>query len=111
MSDTDKQEKPRRKLREGFVVSDKMDKTIVVETSHVRQHPLYKKRLERRKKLKAHDEDESATHGDRVLIEETRRRAADKCWRLVEILERSPDFAGSELEESITGEGDTDDTI
>ncbi len=111
MSDTENENRPQRKRRVGVVVSDKMDKTIVVETSHVRQHPLYKKRMERRKKLKAHDENESATHGDRVLIEETRPLAAGKCWRLMEILERSPDFAGSELEESITGEGDPDDTI
>ena len=78
-----------RKVREGLVVSDKMDKTVVVEVEDRVKHPLYGKVIRRSTKIKAHDEANSAGVGDRVLIMETRPLSATKHWRLVEILERA----------------------
>ena len=78
-----------RKTREGLVVSDKMNKTIVVAVEDRVQHPLYGKTLRRTNKLKAHDEDNTAGIGDRVLLMETRPLSATKRWRLVEIIERA----------------------
>ncbi|HEX7105265.1 MAG TPA: 30S ribosomal protein S17 [Acidothermaceae bacterium] len=78
-----------RKVREGLVVSDKMDKTVVVEVEDRVKHPLYGKVLRRTSKLKAHDEQNSAGVGDRVLLMETRPLSATKRWRLVEILEKA----------------------
>ena len=78
-----------RKVREGIVVSDKMDKTITVEVSNRVKHGMYSKVLSRSSKLKAHDEQNSAGMGDRVLIMETRPMSATKRWRLVEILEKA----------------------
>ena len=78
-----------RKTREGLVVSDKMDKTVVVAVEDRVQHPLYKKTLRRTNKLKAHDEQNSCGVGDRVLLMETRPLSATKRWRVVEILERA----------------------
>ena len=78
-----------RKVREGVVVSDKMDKTITVEVSDRVKHGLYSKVLSRSSKLKAHDEANTAGMGDRVLIMETRPLSATKRWRLVEILEKA----------------------
>lgn len=78
-----------RKVREGVVVSDKMDKTITVEVSNHVKHGMYSKVLSRSHKLKAHDEANSAGMGDRVLIMETRPLSATKRWRLVEILEKA----------------------
>jgi small subunit ribosomal protein S17 len=78
-----------RKVREGVVVSDKMDKTITVEVSNRVKHGMYSKVLSRSHKLKAHDEANSAGMGDRVLIMETRPLSATKRWRLVEILEKA----------------------
>ena len=90
MSETT-QQKPRgeRKVREGLVVSDKMDKTIVVTLEDRVKHPLYGKVLRRSSKVKAHDEGEIAGVGDLVLITETRPLSATKRWRVVEILERA----------------------
>ncbi|MET7467606.1 30S ribosomal protein S17 [Micromonospora sp. NPDC005686] len=79
----------RRKVREGLVVSDKMDKTIVVEVEDRVKHALYGKIMRRTRKLKVHDEQNSAGLGDRVLIMETRPLSATKRWRLVEILEKA----------------------
>jgi small subunit ribosomal protein S17 len=79
----------RRKVREGIVVSDKMDKTVVVEVEDRVKHPLYGKVLRRTSRLKAHDENNSAGIGDRVSIMETRPLSATKRWRLVEIVERA----------------------
>ncbi|TDC34783.1 30S ribosomal protein S17 [Micromonospora sp. 15K316] len=79
----------RRKVREGLVVSDKMDKTVVVEVEDRVKHALYGKIMRRTSKLKAHDEQNSAGIGDRVLIMETRPLSATKRWRLVEILEKA----------------------
>ena len=73
-----------RKTRVGVVVSDKMDKTIVVAVKDSVQHPLYKKILKRTKKFKAHDENNEAGIGDRVEIMETRKISKDVNWRLVE---------------------------
>ena len=78
-----------RKTREGFVVSDKMDKTIVVEIKTRVRHPLYGKIMNRTNKLKAHDENNECGTGDRVRVMETRPLSRDKRWRLVEILEKA----------------------
>jgi small subunit ribosomal protein S17 len=78
-----------RKTRRGYVVSDKMNKTIVVEVEDRVKHPLYGKVIRRSTKVKAHDEQNSAGIGDLVLIAETRPLSATKNWRLVEILEKA----------------------
>ncbi len=78
-----------RKTREGLVVSDKMDKTVVVAVEDRVQHPLYKKTLRRTSKLKAHDERNGCGVGDRVLLMETRPLSTTKRWRVVEILEKA----------------------
>jgi small subunit ribosomal protein S17 len=82
-------ERNRRKVREGLVVSDKMDKTVVVSVEDRVKHALYGKVMRRTSKLKAHDEANEAGIGDRVLIAETRPLSATKRWRLVEILEKA----------------------
>jgi small subunit ribosomal protein S17 len=81
-------ERSRRKVREGLVVSDKMEKTVVVEVEDRVKHPLYGKVMRRTSKLKAHDEKQCGI-GDRVLLMETRPLSATKRWRVVEILERA----------------------
>ena len=81
--------RPHRKTRRGYVVSDKMDKTVVVEVEDRVKHPLYGKVMKRTSKVKAHDEQNSAGIGDLVLIMETRPLSATKRWRLVEILEKA----------------------
>jgi small subunit ribosomal protein S17 len=78
-----------RKVREGLVVSDKMNKTIVVAVEDRFKHPLYGKVVRRTNKLKAHDETNAAGIGDRVLLMETRPLSATKRWRMVEILEKA----------------------
>jgi len=78
-----------RKTREGMVVSDKMEKTIVVELEDRVKHPRYSKVIRRTTKVKAHDENGTAGVGDRVLLAETRPLSATKRWRLVSILERA----------------------
>ena len=78
-----------RKTRIGMVVSDKMEKTVVVSIERRVQHPVYGKMIRRTKKLKAHDEENSAKTGDTVRIMETRPLSKDKRWRLVEIIERA----------------------
>ena len=78
-----------RKTRIGTVVSDKMDKTIVVAVEDSYQHPLYKKTMKRTYKLKAHDENNECGIGDRVMIMETRPLSKDKRWRVVEIIEKA----------------------
>jgi small subunit ribosomal protein S17 len=79
----------RRKVREGLVVSDKMNKTVVVAVEDQVKHPLYGKVLRRTSKLKAHDEQNACGVGDRVLLMETRPLSATKRWRVVEILEKA----------------------
>ena len=78
-----------RKTREGYVVSDKMNKTVTVEVEDRVQHPLYGKTIRRTKKVKAHDEANSAGVGDRVLLMETRPLSATKRWRVVSIIEKA----------------------
>ena len=82
-------ERNARKEMIGKVVSDKMDKTIVVAVETYKEHPLYKKRIKQTKKFKAHDEKNEAKIGDTVRIMETRPLSKDKRWRLVEIVERA----------------------
>lgn len=83
------EEKKLRKTFVGVVTSNKMDKTIVVTVSEKRLHPIYKKYVTWSKKYKAHDENNSVNEGDRVKIIESRPISKDKCWRLLEILERA----------------------
>ena len=78
-----------RKERNGVVVSDRMEKTVVVSVEHTVMHPKYKKYLRRRTKVKAHDENNQCHVGDRVVIVESRPLSRDKRWRVSRILERS----------------------
>ena len=78
-----------RKERVGLVVSDKMDKTVVVLISDKSKHPLYKKTITKSKRIKAHDENNECRVGDRVLLMETRPMSKDKRWRVVEIIEKA----------------------
>jgi small subunit ribosomal protein S17 len=89
MTNTDAIERGMRKTRLGRVVSDKMQKTVVVAIERRVPHPVYGKMVTRTKKLKAHDEENSAKTGDLVRIAETRPLSKDKRWRLVEIVERA----------------------
>jgi small subunit ribosomal protein S17 len=82
-------ERGRRKVREGLVVSDKMNKTVVVAVEDQVKHPLYGKVMRRTSKLQAHDEQNACGVGDRVLLMETRPLSATKRWRVVEILEKA----------------------
>lgn len=83
------EERNLRKTRVGVVVSDKMDKTIVVAVRDNVRHPLYNKIVKKTYKLKAHDENNEAHEGDKVKVMETRPLSKDKRWRLVEILEKA----------------------
>lgn len=83
------EERAMRKTRTGKVVSDKMDKTIVVAIETSVKHPLYKKIIKRTYKLKAHDENNECAIGDKVKVMETRPLSKDKRWRLVEIIEKA----------------------
>ncbi|AOZ93367.1 30S ribosomal protein S17 [Paenibacillus crassostreae] len=83
------EERNARKVQFGKVVSDKMDKTIVVAIETHKKHNLYHKRIKYTKKFKAHDENNTAKIGDIVKIMETRPLSKDKCWRLVEIVEKA----------------------
>ena len=92
MADTNKQsatERSTRKTRVGLVVSDKMQKTVVVAIERRVPHPVYGKMMTRTTRLKAHDEENSAKAGDTVRIMETRPMSKDKRWRLVEIVSRA----------------------
>ncbi|MET7987284.1 MULTISPECIES: 30S ribosomal protein S17 [unclassified Streptomyces] len=84
-----KTERGFRKTREGLVVSDKMDKTVVVAVEDRVKHALYGKVIRRTSKLKAHDEQNAAGVGDRVLLMETRPLSSTKRWRIVEVLEKA----------------------
>ena len=78
-----------RKTRVGVVVSDKMDKTVVVSVNRRVQHPLYGKIMKRTSKFKAHDEQNACGIGDTVKVIETRPISKDKCWRVVEIIQKA----------------------
>lgn len=82
-------ERKLRKTRSGKVVSDKMDKTIVVAVVTTKRHPLYKKIMKTTKKYMVHDENNEAKIGDTVVIMETRPLSKDKCWRLVKVVEKA----------------------
>ncbi len=83
------QERSARKVREGLVVSDKMDKTVVVAVERLKRHPLYGRVQRVTKRFKAHDEKNEFNVGDRVRIMETRPISKDKCWRVLELVERA----------------------
>jgi small subunit ribosomal protein S17 len=89
MSERNDATRSARKVREGVVVSDKMDKTVVVMVEQRVKHPLYGKVMTKSERLKAHDEANEAGVGDRVRVMETRPTSATKRWRLVEILEKA----------------------
>ena len=89
MTNENATERNARKSRTGLVVSDKMDKTVVVAIERRVPHPIYGKMITRTKRLKAHDEENSAKVGDTVRIVETRPLSKDKRWRLLEIVERA----------------------
>ena len=82
-------ERNERKTKIGKVVSDKMDKTVVVAVEDIEQHTLYKKSIKKTVKFKAHDENNDAHIGDTVSLMETRPLSKSKCWRVVKILERA----------------------
>lgn len=82
-------ERGNRKVRQGKVVSDKMDKTIVVSIEDSVKHPLYKKVIKRTSKLKVHDENNECSIGDKVKVMETRPLSRDKRWRLVEVIKKA----------------------
>lgn len=82
-------ERSRRKVRVGVVVSDKMEKTVVIRVDGQRRHPLYAKSVRRTSKLQAHDDTNEARIGDTVRVMETRPLSKSKRWRVVEILERA----------------------
>ncbi|PKM90552.1 MAG: 30S ribosomal protein S17 [Firmicutes bacterium HGW-Firmicutes-12] len=79
-----------RKTMTGTVVSNKMDKTVVVAIENYRRHPMYKKTIKRTKKYKAHDEENTCNTGDKVKIMETRPLSKEKRWRIVKIIEKAP---------------------
>ena len=83
------EERNLRKSRIGLVISDKMDKTVVVAVVFKVKHPLYKKYITQTKKFKAHDEENACGIGDKVKIVETRPLSKDKCWRVAEIIEKA----------------------
>jgi len=82
-------ERNNRKIREGIVVSDKMDKTVVVALERMIMHPMYKKRVRSTKKYKAHDEKNMCGVGDKVRMMETKPLSKNKRWRVVEIIEKA----------------------
>ena len=82
-------ERNNRKVREGIVVSDKMDKSSVIKVERKMKHPIYGKFLKRSTKFMAHDEKNECRIGDRVRIMETRPLSKNKCWRLIEIVEKA----------------------
>lgn len=89
-----------RKELVGIVLSDKMQKTIVVQTRRKARHPLYGKVIEKAEKFKAHDEKNEAKIGDTVRIVETRPLSKDKCWRLVEVINRGRTSSTTDLKET-----------
>ena len=94
---------PKRKLK-GIVVSDKMQKTVVVEVERMKKHSKYKKRYKMSKRYKAHDEKETYKLGDRVIIEECRPISKDKRWRVIGKVEQSKKQEPEEKQEKLTDE-------
>jgi small subunit ribosomal protein S17 len=89
VSETTSTERGRRKVRTGVVMSDKMDKTVLVRIDRSFRHPLYQKTVKRSSKLAAHDEQNDAHEGDTVRVMETRPLSRTKRWRVVEVVERA----------------------
>jgi small subunit ribosomal protein S17 len=89
MSEVQEETRGRRKVRTGFVISDKMEKTVVVQVSDLTQHRLYKKTIQRRVRFKVHDEENVCGIGDLVKIMETRPISKEKRWRVVEVVEKA----------------------
>ena len=83
------EERNKRKMTEGIVVSDKMDKTVVIQVQTLVKHPLYGKVMKRTKKFKVHDENNECKIGDRIRVMETRPLSKDKRWRLVEVTKKA----------------------
>ena len=81
--------KTNKKVRTGFVTSDKMDKTVTVAVERKTQHPMYKRVIKKTKKYKAHDEENKCNEGDKVRIIETRPLSKDKRWRVLEIIKKA----------------------
>lgn len=106
-------ERGRRKTEVGTVISDKMDKTVVVRVERLVQHPKYKKVVKRFSKYKAHDEQNECKVGDKVLIVETRPLSKTKRWRVMRILEKAPELVPEvreeELVEEVMGDDKADD--
>ena len=100
-----------RKTKVGRVVSDKMDKTIVVSVERLTRHPLYKRVIRLTTKFKAHDEANEAHIGDTVLIEESRPLSATKRWRLVEVIQRAGDHGASAELELIAQDAEVSEAI
>ncbi len=92
-------EQAHRKIRVGTVVSDKMDKTIIVKVERMAEHPLYGKRIKRAKKYAAHDVNNECKIGDQVRIGETRPLSKTKRWELLEIVRRAPVFGNENVAE------------
>ena len=92
------------KVRTGIVVSDKMDKTIIVRVERMAEHPLYGKRIKRAKKYAAHDAENVCAVGDEVKIRETRPLSKTKRWELVEIMRKAPVFGSNETLEEVSEE-------
>ena len=89
-----------RKTRVGTVVSDRMEKTVVIKVDRMAKHSLYGKPVLRSKKFMAHDEEETCRIGDKIRIEETRPLSRHKRWKVVEIIERAPVLGGSQDQEA-----------
>src|SRR2546426_2800356 len=106
MTGANNQVQTKRKTKVGGVVSDKMDKTIVVSVERIARHPLYKRVIRLTTKFKAHDELNDAHTGDTVMIEESRPLSATKRWRLIEVVTRAGEQAGEQIlaEEAATEE-------
>ena len=109
MTATTPETQTRRKTKVGRVVSDKMDKTIVVSVERLARHRLYKRVIRLSTKFKAHDENNDAAVGDTVLIEESRPLSATKRWRLIEVMHRAGDHVGAG--ELIAEEAETSEAI
>ncbi len=86
---TSEVDRAKKKLRVGTVVSDKMQKTVVVQIERLVRHPVYKRYIRRRKRFKVHDEENQCRNGDVIAFMETRPISKDKCWRFVEFVERA----------------------
>ena len=89
MSDAAIAARPRRKVRDGVVVSDKMEKTVIVVVQELKPHPLYKKVVRATRRFKVHDEERVCHVGDRVRIVETRPLSKEKRWRVAEVIEKA----------------------